>query len=53
MRLKADFLVHIEQLKQRAANDNRIGDQELILRNLASLVLNVTIAMITRDEGSS
>jgi hypothetical protein len=51
MRLKADFLIRMEQLQILAANDNRFGDADFTTRNLAAVELTYTLAILTRDEG--
>jgi len=52
MRLRADFFIRIEQLQSLAANDNSVGDEGFIVRNLASAELTYTLAMFTRDDGA-
>jgi hypothetical protein len=51
MHLSADFLIQIGQLKSLAANDNCIGDESFVVRNLVSAQLTYTLAKFTRDEG--
>jgi len=52
MRLKADFLTRIAQLQHLAANDNRFGDEEFVIRNLASAELTYTLALFKRNDGA-
>ncbi len=53
MQLTAEFLIQIEQLKNLAANNNCMGDESFVVRNLASAELTYTLAKFTRDEGAT
>lgn len=53
MQLSANFLIQIEQLKTLAVNDNSMGDESFVIRNLASAELTYTLAKFTRDEGAT
>lgn len=53
MYLSAEFLIQIEHLKTLATNDNHAGDEDFIIRNLATSQLTYTLAMFERDEGAS
>jgi len=50
-RLMADFLIRMETQQDRAANDNRFGDSDFIIRNFATTELTGALATLTRDEG--
>lgn len=52
MHLSADFLIQIQQLKNLAANDNCMGDESIVVRNLVSSQLTYTLAIFERDEGA-
>jgi hypothetical protein len=52
MHLSADFLIQIQQLKNLAANDNCMGDESFVVRNLESAQLTYTLARFVRDEGA-
>ena len=52
MRLKADFLIHIQNLQGHAANDNSADELEFTVRNLVTSELTNTLAKLTRDEGA-
>jgi hypothetical protein len=41
-----------ERPQPPAANDNRVGDESFIVRNLVSAELTYTLAIFTRDEGA-
>jgi hypothetical protein len=40
-----------ERPQPPAANDNCVGDESFIVRNLVSVELNYTLAIFARDEG--
>lgn len=52
MHLSADFLIQIQQLKNLAANDNCMGDESFVVRNLVPAQLTYTLARFARDEGA-
>ncbi len=41
-----------ERLQLPAANDNCVGDESFIIRNLVSAELTYTLAIFARDEGA-
>ena len=53
MRMRGVFLIHIQQLQELVANDNRDGDIASIARNMVTTELTRTLAKFTRDEGVS
>jgi hypothetical protein len=53
MRMRGAFLIHIQQLQDLVANDNRDGDFACVARNMITTELTRTLAKFTRDEGVS
>ena len=52
MRLTGDFLIRMEQLQGLAADDNRFGDSDFVVRNVVTAELTYTLAMFTREDSA-
>lgn len=51
MRARGDFFFLTERPQPPAANENRIGDESFVVRNLVSAELTYTLAIFARDDG--
>lgn len=51
MRLTAEFITHIGAMPGWAANNDHIGDEEFVLRNLASAELTHLLRLARRHGG--
>ncbi len=52
IRLRGEFIQQLERLQSAAANDNCLGDEGFVIRNLVTTELTYTLARFTRNDGA-
>lgn len=52
MRLRAEFFTPMEERQEPTANDNRMGDEDFIVRNIVTAELTRALAMFSRNGGT-